>query len=98
MPWPQATDYNTAIQNPASCFADPDLRRGQAETDFLGLPRPYAGNFANVYHVKGPDNQAWAVKCFTREVYGLQQRYQAISEHLRQTQRAFTVDFQYLER
>ena len=66
MPWPQATDYNGAIQCPPVCFCDPDLRQGQAEGDLFGLPRPHSGNFADVYQVRSPDGQAWAVKCFTR--------------------------------
>jgi hypothetical protein len=97
MAWPQATDYNAAVQNPALCFADLDLRQGQVVTDLLGLPRPHAGNFADVYQVLGGDGQGWAVKCFTREVPGLQARYQAVSDHLRQNPRAFLVDFTYLE-
>lgn len=97
MAWPQATDYNAAIQNPQVCFSDPDLRQGQAAGDLFGLPRPHSGNFADVYQMQCPGNQAWAVKCFTREVGGRQQRYQAISDHLRHAQRAFMVDFHYLE-
>jgi hypothetical protein len=97
MAWPQATDYNAAIQNPQVSFADPDLRQGQAVADLFGLPRPHSGNFADVYQIQCPGNPSWAVKCFTREVPHRQQRYQAISDHLRQTQRAFIVDFHFLE-
>ncbi len=97
MAWPQPTDYNAAVQNPAVCFSDADLRQGQAVGDLFGLPRPHSGNFADVYQVQGPNNQSWAVKCFTREVHGLHGRYQAISEHLQQFQRSFMVDFRYLE-
>ncbi len=97
MAWPQATDYNAAVQAPALCFGDPDLRQGQVAGDLFGLPRPHAGNFADVYQVSGPDGSAWAVKCFTRPVENLRQRYQAISDHLRQEPRPFMVDFVYLE-
>jgi hypothetical protein len=96
MPWPQATDYNGAIQCPPVCFCDPDLRQGQAEGDLFGLPRPHSGNFADVYQVRSPDGQAWAVKCFTREVPGRQERYAAISDHLASQSRPFIVDFRYL--
>src|SRR5579872_1163511 len=97
MPWPQPTEYNAAVQNPRACFADADLRQGQAVGDLFGLPRPHAGNFADVYQIQGADGQSWAVKCFTREVHGLHQRYQAISDHLGQAQRPFMVDFRYLD-
>ena len=97
MTWPQATDYNAAVQNPQLCFRDDDLRQGQAAGALFGLPCPHSGNFADVYQIQGADNQSWAVKCFTRPVTNLHQRYQAISGHLRQTQRAFMVEFHYLE-
>jgi pimeloyl-ACP methyl ester carboxylesterase len=97
MAWPQATDYAAAVQNPAVSFSDADLRQGQVVGDLLGLPRPHSGNFADVYQIQGPGGQAWAVKCFTREVHNLQGRYQAISEHLAQHPRAFMVDFHYQE-
>jgi hypothetical protein len=97
MTWPQATDYNAAVQNPQLCFRDDDLRQGQAAGALFGLPCPHSGNFADVYQIQGADNQGWAVKCFTRPVTNLHQRYQAISGHLRQTQRAFMVEFHFLE-
>ncbi|HYT92318.1 MAG TPA: hypothetical protein VEL76_26630 [Gemmataceae bacterium] len=97
MAWPEATDYNEAIQNPTVCFHDPDLKQGQPEVNALGWPLPYTGNFAAVYKVFGPDGIPWAVKCFTREVAGLRERYHAISAHLRQAKLPFMVDFEYLE-
>src|SRR5260370_15600408 len=97
MPWPMSQDYNEAIQSPAANFADPDLRCGQVVTDVLGLPRPCSGNFADVYEVRCPNGGRWAVKCFTREVPGLRERYLEISRHLRQAKLPFTVDFSYLE-
>ena len=54
MSWPLSQDYNEAIQSPASNSADPDLRRGEAATNKLGLPMPYSGNFADVYQVRAP--------------------------------------------
>jgi hypothetical protein len=90
-------DYNEAIQSPAANFADPDLKRGQAVSNALGLPMPCSGNFSDVYQVRGPSGLRWAVKCFTREVVGLRDRYQEISRHLQQNRLPFTVDFSYLE-
>jgi hypothetical protein len=97
MPWPQTVDYNSAIQNPAACFADAELARGQAAEGMIpGIPLSYAGNFATVYKMVCPSGAAWAVKCFTRKVDNLQQRYREISEHLNRRKRRFVVDFQYL--
>src|SRR6266542_3589217 len=95
---PQPTDYNEAIQNPQHCFSDDELRRGTVVLTPLGLPLAHSGNFADVYQVHGADgSQSWAVKCFTRKVEGLQQRYQAVSEHLHHAALRFMVDFRYLE-
>jgi formylglycine-generating enzyme required for sulfatase activity len=97
MPWPLSQDYNEAIQAPAAHFADPDLRRGEAVCNALGLPMPCAGNFADVYQVRCPDGSRWAVKCFTREIAGLKERYRAVSAYLKQFNLPFMVDFTYLE-
>ncbi len=97
MSWPQSQDYNEAIQCPLSTFADPELRNGQAATNAFGLPMPRSGNFADVYEVRCPGGTSWAVKCFTREVSGLRERYQEISRFLQQAKLPFTVEFTYQE-
>jgi formylglycine-generating enzyme required for sulfatase activity len=96
MPWPLSQDYNEAIQNPASSFADPELREGYPVANALGMPMPRSGNFADVYEFRGRSGSKWALKCFTREVAGLQHRYSEISKHLLQAKLPFTVDFKYL--
>jgi hypothetical protein len=97
MPWPQATDYNAAVQAPPNCFLDADLRAGRTEGDLLGLPRPYAGAYADVYQFCCPDGCCWAAKCFKAERPGLRARYLAISQHLQASPLAFMVPFQYLD-
>jgi WD40 repeat protein len=97
MGWPLSQEYNEAIQSPDSSFGDDELRQGEAVTNALGIPMPRSGNFADVYEVKCPNGSRWAVKCFTREVRGLRERYQEISRHLQQAKLPFTVEFTYLE-
>jgi hypothetical protein len=98
MGWPLSQDYNEAIQNLHLSFADADLRTAQAVTNALGLPMPRSGNFADVYELCCPaTGRHWAVKCFTRPVPGLRERYAAISAHLQQARPRFAVDFQFLE-
>ena len=75
MPWPLSQDYNEAIQNAATCFSDAELKTGEATTNALGIPMPRSGNFADVYEVRCRNGSRWAVKCFTREVAGLRERY-----------------------
>jgi hypothetical protein len=97
MPWPQTVDYNSAIQEPSACFADEELARAQpAEGILPGIPLSFAGNFATVYKMVCPSGATWAVKCFTRQVDKLHDRYEAISEHLKRRRRRFVVDFRYL--
>ena len=86
MLWPQSQEYNEAIQNPKTCFKDPELKAGEAVTNALGMPIPCSGNFADVYQVQGGNNKGkWAVKCFTRgEPASLRQRYAHIDKHLQQ--------------
>ncbi|MBI3410133.1 MAG: hypothetical protein HY040_17460 [Planctomycetes bacterium] len=96
MPWPLSQDYNEAIQTPRISFADEELRGGEAVTNALGMPMPRSGNFADVYEFTGASGSKWAVKCFTREVAGLRERYHEISLCLQKAKLPFTVDFQYL--
>jgi hypothetical protein len=90
-------DYNEAIQNPAVSFVDPELKAGQAITNALGMPMPRSGNFADVYEFTGQSGNKWALKCFTREVPGLHDRYSEVSKCLFQARLPFTVDFKYLD-
>jgi hypothetical protein len=96
MAWPVSPDYFEAVQTPMS-FADPDLRGGEIVTNALGLPVARTGNFADVYEVRGPRGECWAVKCFTRPVAGLRERYTALAHHLGRARLPFLVDFVYLE-
>ena len=98
MAWPRATDYSEAVQNLRVSMIDEELREGRLAWNSIGLPMLWAGNFADVYKVHCPaTGNTWAIKCFTREVRGLHERYRSISAHLDQVRLPFTVDFQYLE-
>lgn len=96
MTWPLSQDYNEAIQSPATSFGDPELKTGSVVTNALGLPMPRSGNFADVYEFKCPQ-RTWAIKCFTRQIPGLRERYKEISNYLKQISFPFIVDFSYLE-
>lgn len=96
--WPEASQFNEAVQNLATSLVDRELRAGEPELGPLGMPMPYAGNFADVYKVHCPaTGNTWAVKFFKREVRDLRERYRAISEHLAAAQLPFMVDFHYQE-
>jgi hypothetical protein len=97
MAWPLSQDYNEAIQDAQSSFSDPELKAGEATTNALGMPMPRSGNFADVYEFNTPAIKSkWAIKCFTRHVPGLRERYTEISAGLLAAKLPFAVDFQYL--
>jgi hypothetical protein len=95
MSWPLSQDYNEAIQSPTTSFSDPELQQGEVVCNDLGIPMPRSGNFADVYEVRCPNGTRWAVKCFTRQVKGLRERYQEISLALQEARLPFTVEFTY---
>lgn len=96
MNWPTSQDYNEAVQDPAN-FTDPALQGGEVVLNALGLPVPRSGNFADVYQFKGGDGKMWALKCFTRKVPGLRERYAKIDEHLNKAKLPFTVGFKFFQ-
>ena len=98
MRWPLSQDFNETIQDRHNSFSDAELKTGEAAANALGIPMPRSGNFADVYEVRCPNGSHWAVKCFTREVAGLRERYGEIGKYLRRVNLPFMVDFQYLER
>jgi WD40 repeat protein len=96
MSWPLSHEFNEAIQSPLAVFADADLRAGETVVGATGLPLPRSGNFADVYQVRGADGREWAVKCFTRPVAGLADRYARVSEALGKAGLPFVVGFTFL--
>ncbi len=99
MAWPTASEYFEAVQNPASCFLDDELRQGEAACNAQGLPILYSGNFASVFRIDLPAmRRSCAVKCFTRKSARREERYRHISAHLQQAALPFMVPFVYLEK
>ncbi|HSQ54166.1 MAG TPA: hypothetical protein VLM40_00345, partial [Gemmata sp.] len=96
MSWPLSHDYNEAIQNPKLVFSDPELKAGDTVVGARGLPLPRSGNFADVYQVRGSDGSSWAVKCFTRPVVGLDERYARVSAALAEAKLPFVIGFTFL--
>jgi hypothetical protein len=96
MSWPLSHEFNESIQNPRIVFNDPELKAGNTVVGATGLPLPRSGNFADVYQLKGADGRDWAVKCFTRPVTGLAERYAMVSEALDQANLPFTIGFSFL--
>ena len=96
MGWPTPQEYNEAIQNPRSAFADPELKASRPILTPMGLPRPISGGFASVYQLVTEEQRTYAVRCFLRDYGDHQERYAAISAHLATAQLPYTVDFTFL--
>jgi serine/threonine protein kinase len=92
---PKGDEYQQAVQTPTISFADAELKYCEVETTVLGLPKPYSGGFTTTYQLRGAKN--WAVRCFTRELKDLQQRYQAIGRFLQHQNCPFLVQAIYLK-
>jgi serine/threonine protein kinase len=91
MPLPRGDEYQTAIQNPRVCFLDPELQSCEIEIAQWGLPKPYAGSFTTTYHLHN-QSRHWAVRCFTRAVSDLQQRYRAIGRFIARNPEQYFVE------
>lgn len=98
MSWAHSSDYFEAIQYPLRCFQDADLRRGQPAVDAQGKPVCRKGACADVYEIRCPGvRERWAVKCYLREMPGLQEHYQALHDHLLRIDFPFLAACQYLQ-
>lgn len=85
------------IQNPKSCFKDPELKDGSFETNNMGLPSVIAGQNALVFKIISPSNKAYAVRCFLRYDPDQKERYQKISDYLEKRNLKYTVGFKFIE-
>ncbi len=98
MNWPLASDYQDAVQNPAQCFGDAQLKLCRPVVTKLGLPRVASGTFASVYELCNltmHPSQRWAVRCFSRPGTDQQNRYALLSQYLGQRHVPELVGFTY---
>lgn len=92
---PTGGQYQSAVQNPARCFTDPQLRDATTERTPLGLPKPISGNFASVFPMTAASGARYAVKCFTRDVPHQLERYAGISSRLSAMRPWWGTDFTF---
>ena len=101
--WPLVSDFARMLKTPKAAFRDPALRECTIETNHLGQPKPRSGNFATVYKAIRPDGRALAVRTFNRRSEHRRERYQQVSEFLKnhaasQTAVNSLVGFEYDEK
>jgi hypothetical protein len=88
------SDYQEAVQNPANCFSDAQLKAGTPALNALGLPQPVTGGFCSVYQVASGKTR-WAVRCFLHNIRDGRERYKEISKYLRGRKLKEMVGFEY---
>lgn len=94
MRFPSATAYMEALQDPASCFSDPELAAGAPALTPLGLPQALSGNVATVFRVNCSTGRSYAVRCFIRSFENEERRYSAIAAHLDRLAPTWRVGFE----
>lgn len=94
--WPNPQDYREAIQNPAICLSDGELRQGELDLDNLQLPRVHSGQYAAVFKISNR-NRAWAVRCFLHNFSDRQERYRRISDFIIRDDLEYTVGFELID-
>jgi hypothetical protein len=81
--WASARAYAEAIQAPAVCFRDPQLRQTEPAFDRLGMPLVTSGQFAYVFKLKQSNGAPpFAVRCFRGDAPDREERYRHIAAHL----------------
>jgi hypothetical protein len=95
MSYPTPSDYQEAVQDPASAFADAELQSATPRENVLGLPQPITGAFAAVFPMTTETGVRYAAKCFLSEVPQQQRRYAAVSAYLSEGSLGWTVPFDY---
>ena len=92
---PRGDEYVSAVQNPRTAFGDGELKDCTPEVDQFGIPKPYSGGFTATFHLQNKSRD-WAVRCFTRAISDLQERYAAIDRFLARNTESFLVGTFYL--
>lgn len=99
--WPTPQDFNEAIQTPTISFASEELKTCAAQVNAMGIPVPVSGAFASVYKLISPQQvspqQAWAIKCFMREVPDQVQRYGLINNLIKRDNLDCLVGFEFMQ-
>lgn len=80
--YPTMDQYNDAVQHPGTAFSDAALKSAKIATDGRGLPVALGGGFALTYTATA-QGRKYAVRCFHKEVKGLESRYVHIDKALR---------------
>ena len=96
MNYPSPHAYSEALQLGSLAILDPHLRTGRVETDSFDLPFGRTGSFAITFKI-AYGGAYYAFRCFLQNRATIHERYDAISEYLRNNSLPYFVDFTYLD-
>jgi hypothetical protein len=91
--FPQAREYQDAIQAPTLCFTDPRLKAARIHMDNMGMPQTASGKSAIVFKATA-DGKDVAIRCFTRAASDQRMRYLALEKYL-ELRPSYLVGFDY---
>ena len=95
--WPNPADFSRMLQSPSVAFRDEQLQQCEVENNHLGQPRPWSGNFATVYRGVYPQGGSVAIRVFNLGRRERRERYDAISQYLKELNLRSMVKFDYIE-
>ncbi len=84
MSWPTQIEYQDALQSPAYCFTHPELASAEVvgRTPF-DAPLPITGHFTNVYRLRTPEGNEYAVRLFLQNDPQRVAHWQTLATHLK---------------
>ena len=96
MSYPNLADYTQAVRDyPHISILDPKLKSGAAKRGPTNHLVSVAGGFSIVFPFTAGSN-AFALRCWTRDIEDVETRYQGISNYLKQKSLPYFVEFEYV--
>ena len=96
MPYPGLAEYTEAVRDfPQISILDPKLKGGKTLKASDGHLILYSGGFSIVFPIEVSSN-TYALRCWNKDIGDTETRYQEISDHLKQCNLSYFVDFKYV--
>lgn len=91
-------NLKTSIENKDTLVLDEHAKKGTFLRNSRGNLIFYAGGFSVVYPYETDNGEKWAFRCWHAEVSNSKNRYEIISEAIKNSQLKFLCEFQYVEK
>lgn len=91
-------NIKTSVENKDSLVLDEHAKKGTFLRNSRGNLIFYAGGFSVVYPYETDNGEKWAFRCWHADVSNSKNRYEIISEAIKNSQLKFLCEFQYVEK